>query len=114
MTTGDRLTVGWVGVIALLFVLSWAGARQTYYEDLGPYVPARRIGAVCRDGSTSAATESGACSWHGGVSEWRYSEGRGGTREIRPTFLAQHQDRLQSAGVLALLSMWFGAWLLRR
>ncbi len=31
-----------------------------------------RIGAVCRDGTTSTATGSGACSRHGGVSRWLY------------------------------------------
>jgi hypothetical protein len=31
-----------------------------------------RIGAICRDGSSSYATGSGACSWHGGVDEWLY------------------------------------------
>lgn len=30
----------------------------------------KRIGAKCRDGSTSAATGRGACSHHGGVAEW--------------------------------------------
>ena len=34
-----------------------------------------RIGAVCRDGTLSNATGSGACSSHGGVSCWRYSDG---------------------------------------
>lgn len=32
----------------------------------------RRIGAICRDGSHSNATGSGACSHHGGVREWIY------------------------------------------
>ena len=32
----------------------------------------RRIGATCRDGTTSSATGSGACSHHGGVASWRY------------------------------------------
>lgn len=32
-----------------------------------------RIGAVCRDGSISSATGQGACSHHGGVAQWRYS-----------------------------------------
>jgi len=31
-----------------------------------------RIGAVCRDGTTSTATGSGACSHHGGVDHWIY------------------------------------------
>jgi competence protein ComEC len=34
-----------------------------------------RIGAVCRDGTLSNATGSGACSSHGGVACWRYSDG---------------------------------------
>tara|TARA_R110002050_G_scaffold204522_4_gene340183 strand:- start:110793 stop:111200 length:408 start_codon:yes stop_codon:yes gene_type:complete len=31
-----------------------------------------RVGAVCRDGSTSKATGRGACSHHGGVAYWLY------------------------------------------
>lgn len=31
-----------------------------------------RIGAVCKDGTTSRATGRGACSHHGGVSYWLY------------------------------------------
>jgi hypothetical protein len=31
-----------------------------------------RIGAVCWDGTSSSATGSGACSWHGGVRRWTY------------------------------------------
>ena len=34
-----------------------------------------RIGAVCNDGTLSNATGSGACSHHGGVRYWRYSDG---------------------------------------
>lgn len=34
-----------------------------------------RVGAICRDGSSSGATGRGACSWHGGVSCWRMSDG---------------------------------------
>jgi hypothetical protein len=34
-----------------------------------------RISAVCNDGTTSTATGSGACSHHGGVSCWQYSDG---------------------------------------
>lgn len=33
-----------------------------------------RIGAICCDGTRSYATGRGACSWHGGVCEWLYSE----------------------------------------
>lgn len=32
-----------------------------------------RVGAICRDGWQSKATGSGACSHHGGVSEWIYA-----------------------------------------
>lgn len=31
-----------------------------------------RIGAICRDGTRSTATGSGACSHHGGVASWIY------------------------------------------
>ena len=31
-----------------------------------------RVGAICRDGWQSSATGRGACSHHGGVSEWLY------------------------------------------
>jgi hypothetical protein len=34
-----------------------------------------RIGAMCKDGTESTATGSGACSHHGGVSCWLYSDG---------------------------------------
>jgi len=41
-----------------------------------PSVPSGvRIGAICNDGSSSSATGSGACSHHGGVRCWRYSDG---------------------------------------
>jgi hypothetical protein len=33
-----------------------------------------RTGAICRDGWQSSATGRGACSHHGGVSEWLYSD----------------------------------------
>ena len=35
-----------------------------------------RVGATCRDGSSSSATGRGACSHHGGVSSWRYKTER--------------------------------------
>jgi hypothetical protein len=34
-----------------------------------------RIGAICADGTQSGATGSGACSHHGGVMCWLYSDG---------------------------------------
>ena len=33
-----------------------------------------RVGAICRDGSESSATGSGACSHHGGVDHWIMSD----------------------------------------
>jgi hypothetical protein len=35
----------------------------------------QRVGAVCNDGSSSGATGRGACSHHGGVQCWKYSDG---------------------------------------
>ncbi len=32
--------------------------------------PGKRSGAVCKDGTSSTATGSGACSGHGGVDHW--------------------------------------------
>jgi hypothetical protein len=37
--------------------------------------PRHRIGATCKDGKASKATGSGACSHHGGVDCWQYSDG---------------------------------------
>jgi hypothetical protein len=34
-----------------------------------------RVGATCSDGTSSSATGSGACSHHGGVACWQYSDG---------------------------------------
>lgn len=31
-----------------------------------------RVGATCKDGTSSYATGSGACSHHGGVRTWKY------------------------------------------
>lgn len=31
-----------------------------------------RIGAICKDGTSSSATDSGACSHYGGVDHWVY------------------------------------------
>ena len=39
-------------------------------DEGGDCAPADRTGAVCKDGSTSTATGSGACSGHGGVDYW--------------------------------------------
>jgi hypothetical protein len=57
-------------VILLIALASMTtqGASQTQ-------APRHRIGAVCNDGWESKATRSGACSHHGGVSCWKYSDG---------------------------------------
>lgn len=34
-----------------------------------------RVGAVCNDGTSSSAIGRGACSHHGGVRCWQYSDG---------------------------------------
>lgn len=34
-----------------------------------------RTGALCADGSRSTETGRGACSWHGGVTQWTYANG---------------------------------------
>lgn len=41
-------------------------------EDEPEYYYSERVGAICEDGTRSYATGRGACSWHGGVSEWLY------------------------------------------
>lgn len=46
--------------------------KQTQTETKKKY--GQRIGARCCDGTRSSATGSGACSHHGGVCEWLYSE----------------------------------------
>jgi hypothetical protein len=40
-----------------------------------PNIQATRTGALCGDGTSSSATGAGACSRHGGVSCWNYSDG---------------------------------------
>ena len=39
----------------------------------GPEPRERRAGAICKDGTRSSATGSGACSGHGGVRTWIYA-----------------------------------------
>jgi hypothetical protein len=52
-------------VLASVMVFGGSAAQTTRH----------RIGATCNDGSTSKATGRGACSHHGGVSCWQYSDG---------------------------------------
>ncbi len=45
-----------------------------------------RVGATCNDGTPSTATGSGACSSHGGVRCWRYSDGSCTLPSLAPAF----------------------------
>lgn len=45
-----------------------------------------RVGAVCNDSTLSTATGSGACSSHGGVRCWRYSDGGCTFPDVRDPF----------------------------
>ena len=51
-----------LAVLAVIAALVWG---ITSCHALGP-----RTGAICRDGTYSSATGSGACSHHGGVDHW--------------------------------------------
>jgi hypothetical protein len=66
LTTTSPVTVG--SNTQLNFVLQ----RTT---SLPASTTRTRIGATCTDGWTSTATGSGACSSHGGVRCWRYTDG---------------------------------------
>ena len=52
-------------VLASVMVFGGSGAQSDRH----------RIGAICNDGTESTATGSGACSHHGGVNCWKYSDG---------------------------------------
>jgi hypothetical protein len=58
----------WRAAVTLILATAMALAGNAQGER-------HRIGAICNDGWTSTATGSGACSHHGGVSCWRYSDG---------------------------------------
>jgi uncharacterized Ntn-hydrolase superfamily protein len=50
-------------------------ASVTVLSGMQAQTSRHRIGATCKDGTNSTATGSGACSHHGGVSCWQYSDG---------------------------------------
>jgi hypothetical protein len=57
-------------------VITVAGSPSPSPSPTPSPSPSRyRIGAICIDGTLSNATGSGACSSHGGVACWRYSDG---------------------------------------
>lgn len=70
----DTVNVDWLkvsyglqsGYVSLSYVKK--GKAKVYTVTGG------RIGAICMDGTRSSATGRGACSHHGGVSRWLYSE----------------------------------------
>jgi hypothetical protein len=41
-------------------------------QTIAPVTSGVRVGAICRDGTRSNATGWGACSHHGGASQWLY------------------------------------------
>lgn len=49
------------------------GTREPEPVYTPVYNTSYRTGAICSDNTYSSATGSGACSWHGGVSEWLYN-----------------------------------------
>lgn len=57
----------------VLFIVALASAMT--FGGRAAQGDRHRIGALCNDGTTSTATGSGACSHHGGVSCWQYSDG---------------------------------------
>ena len=59
----------------LLAAISIAMFGAGFVSESQAQYGAYRIGAICNDGTQSSATGSGACSWHGGVSCWLYSDG---------------------------------------
>ena len=56
----------------VLFTVALASAMAFSGQAQGAR---HRVGATCKDGTASKATGSGACSHHGGVSCWQYSDG---------------------------------------
>lgn len=99
-----------IGVTYQLRIVHWgslygSAASQAYTVAVNqsggappPSVPPPtgryRLGARCRDGSLSSATGSGACSHHGGVSCWRYSDGTCTNPDLRETANADFADLL--------------------
>lgn len=55
--------------LIIIFLLSLQSCSK---EDSPTAATGTRIGAVCKDGTRTDATGSGACSHHGGVDYWLY------------------------------------------
>jgi hypothetical protein len=52
---------------------SYNNFKDNSTSQVETYKPRYRIGAICCDGTRSSATGKGACSHHGGVCQWLYS-----------------------------------------
>ena len=59
----------------LLTAISIGLAGAGFVTESSAQIGGYRVGAICNDGWHSGATGSGACSHHGGVSCWLYSDG---------------------------------------
>lgn len=66
---GDRAQVAVVSMPTPGTTMQIPSARPTSSAPCAPV----RVGAICRDGTRSQATGRGACSRHGGVSQWLVS-----------------------------------------
>jgi len=63
-----------------------------------------RVGAICADGWRSSATGRGACSHHGGVSKWLYSDGDGPVSFLSmPLYITGHTSLCSLAVVYFIL-----------
>lgn len=96
-----------VGVSVALLVLLCASAVPGL-SDCERY----RIGAVCSDGWRSSATGSGACSHHGGVDHWVYSEpstpvvNAGPDKALTPSVTSVLLDTTVSGGTKPYTYLW--------
>jgi hypothetical protein len=62
-------------IAAILLTIGIALAGIGLVPESHAQLPVYRIGAICADGWQSSAIGSGACSHHGGVMCWLYSDG---------------------------------------
>ena len=72
-----RLILGGLLVAASVSLATAAVSLNTEQQSgqLHQFQGIYRVGAICNDGTQSSATGSGACSHHGGVRCWLYSDG---------------------------------------
>ncbi len=91
-----RWTAGLLLVVGTCAATAGFVARKQIHRATVEVPVGYRTGAICSDGWHSFATDSGACSCHGGVGRWLYSESE--QRTIRPTFFARHDYALVGSG----------------